>query len=106
MGQLLAQAQSRELITAEEAAEPDSIDPEKRVQILAQATVESVTAFQLPLRRKKKEEIGDGTLSKGGDDDANSSLKSPESACDQVIMLKDFPQNSQELKAMVDLGFD
>ena len=50
MNQLLAQAQSRSLLTEAEALEIKTMDPVKRRQILAQATVESVTAFQLQLR--------------------------------------------------------
>lgn len=48
--QLLAQAISRGLMTDAEAAELSTMDPERRREILAQSTVESVTAYQLPLR--------------------------------------------------------
>lgn len=55
-GQLLAQAVARGLLTDVEAAELHTVDPERRREIFAQAAVESVTAYQLPLRQKKKEQ--------------------------------------------------
>jgi len=53
----LAQAQARGLLTEQEVAEPSEIDPEKKRRALAQSTMESVTAFQLQLRQKKKAEL-------------------------------------------------
>ena len=52
MHQLTTQALSRGLITEGEVAEvfARSMDPEKRRQVLAQATLESVTAYQFTLR--------------------------------------------------------
>ena len=45
MNQLMAQAHSRGLLTEEEVATPGTIDAEKKRMALAQATIESVTAF-------------------------------------------------------------
>jgi len=41
----LAQAHSRGLLTEDEMAETGKIDPNKKRNALAQATIESVTAF-------------------------------------------------------------
>lgn len=45
MNQLVAQAQSRGLLTEDEVADLGKVDAEKKRMALAQATVESVTAF-------------------------------------------------------------
>ena len=57
MNQLLAQAQARGLLNEQEVAELSEVDPEKKRRALAQSTLESVTAFQLQLRQKKKAEL-------------------------------------------------
>ena len=49
-------AQVRNLITEDEAHNfADKVSKDRQASILAQATVESVTAYQLALRRSKKE---------------------------------------------------
>jgi hypothetical protein len=44
-------------MTDAEAQEIKLMDPKHRRKILAQATIESVTAFQFSMRQKRKEEV-------------------------------------------------
>ena len=95
MVQLLGISQMRNLITDEEAHDfVKKVSKDRQASILAQATVESVTAFQLAQRRAKKErnekekaaaEIG----SKAGSVEAGSvgeTLESPYKV-EQIIYL-------------------
>ena len=61
MTQLLGMAQTRSLITDEEAKDfSNKVEPSRQTDILAQATAESVTAYQLEQRRLRKEKIDKG----------------------------------------------
>ena len=119
MNQLLTQAQSRSLLTEAESLEIKTMDPVKRRKILAQATVESVTAFQLQLRQKRKEE--NDTKQAEAAAEAAKGLATPASAqldsvegdplpaptwkFDQVLFLKDFPKTAEDVQELMALEF-
>ena len=76
---------------------------------MSQATVESVTAYQLALRRAKKErnekekaaaELG----SKNNSIDAGSGEHDPFKV-EQIIYLQDFPRTFEDVKELVKFGF-
>lgn len=79
------------------------MDAEKKRNVFAQCTVESVTAFQLSLRQKKRDQNmtsipSDVDKVKAAEQDA------PASQVDQVIMLKDFPNCLADAEALVSHG--
>ena len=120
MNQLLTQAQSRGLLTEAESLEIKTMDPAKRRNILAQATVESVTAFQLQLRQKRKEENdakqaeAAAEAAKGLATPASLALNSEEGVTpvpppawkfDQLLYLKDFPKTAEDVSELMSLNF-
>lgn len=127
MNQLLTQAQSRSLLTEAEASEIKTMDATKRRQILAQATVESVTAFQLELRKKRKEENdardaeAAATAAKGlatptsakpmsvkaesVEEAETQAQPTPSWKFDQLLYLKDFPKTAEDVQELMSLEF-
>lgn len=110
----------RGLMTDAEAQEINKMEPERRRDILAQSTVESVTAYQLPLRQKRRDRLSSakpsdkgaksaagGTIdSQPADAGAEEADGAAEAKVDQVIYLKDFPQTALDVKALVKFGFE
>ena len=118
MNQLLAQAMSRGLLTEDEMGETGKIDPNKKRNALAQATIESVTAFQLKMRQKRRDEneaaAAAGTsapakpktpTSQKSGADLPVAQDEPAVEVDQVLLLQDFPQSSEDVKALIKQGF-
>ena len=74
---------------------------------MAQATKESVTAFQIGLRRLKRESIASKqsltTPAEGGD---VSKPGTPQQAqVEQFVFLQDFPRTFEDFEALVSVGF-
>jgi len=108
MAQLLGQAQARGLVSDQEVAPAEfaKIEPERRRAVLAQSTVESIAAYQLQMRRNKRDE---GARDQAASPDADEVLGAtvPGAAkVEQVIHLQDFPQTTEDLRALVNLGFE
>jgi hypothetical protein len=62
--------------------------------------MESVTAFQLHLRRDKAAELRPAT----GEGSIKSAL--PDDKLEQIIYLQDFPKTKEDVKALIDVGFN
>ena len=114
LGQLLAQAQANNSISSDEAADFSKVDEQKKVQVLAQATVESVTALQLDARRKKKdtqaseqEEEEKKEKAAEGDEDAEVvAPPTPMPKTEMIVMLLDFPKTQTDVEALQKFGFN
>ena len=108
--QLLGQAAARGLITADEQADPSSIEEPRRSEVLAQATMESVVALQLDARRKKAGEATakgeESVKSPPGTPAGGAPIGTPAGATplDMAVLLKDFPKNAAEVDALLKVG--
>ena len=95
-------------MTDAEAQEFSKMDPVKQREILAQSAVESVTAYQLPLRQKKRDQAQSSIQQSEGEKGkpfSEAKDDSTPSQVEQVILLKDFPQTAQDVEAMIKFGF-
>lgn len=102
---MLGQAQARGLITEPEIAEFPKWSDDKKRPILAQATKESVTAFQLQLMRQRKDQDASAAATPAPDGDVNLGTPALKQKIDQYVYLQDFPQTLEDFEALVEIGF-
>ena len=98
MGQLIGQAQSKGLIA--DAEELKTMDAAKKRQILAQATIESVTAIQIQARRKKKEKLAAKEAEAQAQDEKVEG-EDVDMELEQLVYLADFPQTLEDVHALI-----
>lgn len=98
-------------MTEDDIAKIGTWDESKRREMLAQVSVESVTAFQLAQRKTKKPE-GEEEEAKAGSpadgavlgEDAMTPTPDKQYKVEQVLLLQDFPKTSKDVEAMIKHG--